>query len=164
MAPALLARTDASPTPVRAGGPPALANWIDCSAARQPDKIAVRFGDTALGYVALAQRCDTIAAALAAAGVRRGDRVAWLGLNCPAMLATLFACARLGAIFMPLNWRLAPPEQREMLHACGPAVLCIDDGFAAASRAGDIAPAGTLCVVQSNAPAGWTRWDSFIEG
>jgi acyl-CoA synthetase (AMP-forming)/AMP-acid ligase II len=42
--------------------------------------------------------------------VKRGDCVAFLGYNSPEMLALLFSCARLGALFMPLNWRLAAPE------------------------------------------------------
>ena len=49
-------------------------------------------------------------AALRRAGVLPGDRVGWIGLNDPAMLATLFACERIGAALVPLNWRLAAEE------------------------------------------------------
>jgi len=49
-------------------------------------------------------------AALRAAGVARGDRVGWIGLNHPAMLACLAACEEAGATLVPLNWRLAPEE------------------------------------------------------
>ncbi|MDP1648506.1 MAG: AMP-binding protein [Rubrivivax sp.] len=139
-----------------------LADWIAAHARRTPARVAVRFEDQTLSYGGLAARCEQIAGALCAAGVARGERVAWLGLNCPAMLATLFACARLGAIFMPLNWRLAPAEHKAMLHDCLPAVLCADDAYAAASAAAGIAPAGTRCVARSAAPAGWTRWDAFL--
>jgi fatty-acyl-CoA synthase len=55
--------------------------------------------------------------------VTAGDRVAYLGFNHPLVLELLFACARLGAIFVPLNWRLAPPEHREILRDCSPKVL-----------------------------------------
>ena len=54
-------------------------------------------------------RCGT------AWGVRPGDRVAWLGLNHPAQLVLLFALARLGAILLPLNFRLAPAEWEAVL-------------------------------------------------
>lgn len=49
-------------------------------------------------------------AALRRDGAERGDRIGWIGLNDPAMLATLFACERLGLTLVPLNWRLAADE------------------------------------------------------
>ncbi len=141
-----------------------LADWITDTAARTPGKTALRCADATLDYAALAAHCDRIAAALARAGVARGDCVAWLGLNSAAMLATLFACARLGAIFMPLNWRLAPPEHRAMLHDCVPVLFIVDADFAAASAGHAIAPATTRCVALGAVPAGWTNWAAFIAG
>ena len=52
--------------------------------------------------------------------MRKGDRVAWLGYNCPEMLVLLFALARLGAILVPLNWRLTAAEHRTILADCSP--------------------------------------------
>ena len=141
----------------------ALADWIATVARRTPGKAALRFEGEELSYAALARCVDEAAAALAAAGVARGHCVAWLGLNNPAMLAMLFACARRGALFMPLNWRLAPPEHRAMLLDCPPLLLCVDKHFAAASAAQSIAPPGTRCVALGTLPAGWTAWDEFIE-
>ena len=131
------------------------ADWIADSARRTPDKVALRHGPEALSYAALAAQCEQIAAALAAQGLASGGCVAWLGLNSPRMLATLFACARLGAIFMPLNWRLAPPEHAAMLRDCTPALLVVDENFAAASGAQRIAPATTRCIAFGAAPPGW---------
>ena len=51
-------------------------------------------------------------AALSTEGVAAGDVLAWLGLNSAQMLATLFACGRVGAVFLPLNWRLTDEELR----------------------------------------------------
>ena len=141
----------------------ALADWIAANAGRTPDKVALCCGQERVTYAALDSRCEEIAAALAAANVVRGGCVAWLGLNSPEMLATLFACSRLGAIFMPLNWRLAPPEQRAMLQDCPPALLCVDDNFAATSAEQGIAPAGTRCIALGEVPAGWTGWHAFID-
>jgi len=138
------------------------ADWIAANARRTPDKVALRCGSHALSYAVLATRCDESAAALAAAGAGRGDCVAWLGLNSAEMLATLFACARLGAIFMPLNWRLAPAEHRAMLLDCPPALLCVDECFASASAGQGVAPAATRCIALGVAPAGWSDWDAFI--
>ena len=143
-----------------------LSQWIEQHAIRAPHKPALRFEGEEIGYAALASRIGAIASALADRGVGQGDRVAWLGLNSPAMLATLFACARLGAIFMPLNWRLVPPEHRALLEECTPALLLVDQGFVAGSAAGRVAPPATACVaIGSEAvPAGWTGWSSFLEG
>ena len=138
------------------------ADWITTHARRTPDKTALRCAGAELSYAALAREIEAIAGALGAAGVARADRVAWLGLNSPAMLAALFACARLGAVFMPLNWRLAPPEQRALLHEAAPSLLCVDAEFAAASAEHRIAPAGTRCIASGRVPAAWTGWDEFI--
>src|SRR6478672_4314169 len=89
-----------------------LSDLIDRNATFTPTKDALRHQGTALSYAAFAGRIAAAAAALSARlGVKRGDRVAILSLNHPDYLVLLFACARLGAMLVPLNWRLAPPEQ-----------------------------------------------------
>jgi fatty-acyl-CoA synthase len=55
-------------------------------------------------------RVERERAALSAAGVGKGDRVGWIGLNDPGLLACLLACEELGAALVPLNWRLAAEE------------------------------------------------------
>jgi fatty-acyl-CoA synthase len=114
--------------------------WIERHADHAPDAPALRFAGRVLSYAALARDVARAAAALAARGVRRGDRVAFLGLNHPAQIALLFACARLGAIQVPLNWRLAPPELRFILEDAGARLLAATGEHAAAARA--VAPAG----------------------
>ncbi|HEY5632985.1 MAG TPA: AMP-binding protein [Burkholderiaceae bacterium] len=106
-----------------------ISNWIEGWARLAPQATAVRFGGDAISFAALAARVRGAAAALSAAGVKRSDRVAYLGLNSPAQLALLFACARLGAIFVPMNWRLAAPEHSMTLADCSPAALLIDPAF-----------------------------------
>ena len=101
-----------------------LARWLERHAAFTPAKAAIRFEDQALSYADLAERTRRLAAGLREElGIRRGDRVAWLGLNHPDCLALLFACARLGAILVPLNWRLAPAELRAILADAEPKAL-----------------------------------------
>ena len=141
-----------------------LSQWIEQHASRTPAKAALRFEGEEIGYGALAGRIGEIAAAFAAHGIQTGERVAWLGLNSPAMLAALFACARLGAIFMPLNWRLTAPEHHAMLRACPPALLIVDEVFAKDSATQQVAPATTTCVALGPAvPDGWVGWSAFIE-
>ena len=87
-----------------------LFDRIAAQAARQPDALALQAGERALSYRDFAQLVDTTAHQIQAEGLLAGSVVGWLGHNSPEMLAALLACARLGAIFVPLNWRLAAPE------------------------------------------------------
>jgi fatty-acyl-CoA synthase len=140
-----------------------VGRWVHRVAENEGAKPALRFNGETIGYAQLARRIDELAGAYAAAGVGRGDIVAWLGWNSPAMLASLFACARLGAIFMPLNWRLAPPEHRSMLAATEPALLVADDPFAQACEEGRVVPAATRCVAAgAHCPPQWTAWGEFL--
>ena len=107
-----------------------LSDWIAHRADWSPKRVAIRFEGADITYAALAERVQRVAATLDRdLGVRPGERVALLGFNGPLVLELLFACARLGAIFAPLNWRLAPPEHREILHHCAPKVLVVDPDF-----------------------------------
>jgi len=109
-----------------------LSDLIDRNASFTPDKTALRFAGQALTYGAFAERVAQAARALKSRlGVGRGDRVAILSLNHPDYLVALYACARLGAMFLPLNWRLAPPEQVFILSDASVKVLIVEDEFAA---------------------------------
>ena len=85
--------------------------------------VAFRQGDRAVDYATLAARVEALARGLSGLGVGRGDRVAYLGLNDIATFETFFACGRLGAIFVPLNYRLAAPEIAYLLGDCGATVF-----------------------------------------
>ncbi len=102
---------------------------VERNAAFDPDRIAVRFGGTALTYAAFVARVHAVAAGLAASGVGPGDRVAVLAYNHPDTLAILYACARLGAMMVPLNWRLAEPELAWAIGHARPRLLAHDDAL-----------------------------------
>ncbi|MCC7413910.1 MAG: AMP-binding protein [Gammaproteobacteria bacterium] len=107
-----------------------IANWIEKWAVSTPAQIAIRFEDTAISYPELDARIKANACALRGElGIRPGDRIAYLGQNDPQMLVLLFACARLGAIFLPLNWRLAPLEHARILADSGASVLFVDEPY-----------------------------------
>jgi fatty-acyl-CoA synthase len=88
-----------------------------------PDAAALRVAEGVYPYRGLSLQAAALASMLAAHGIGRGDRVAWLGQNDVAQLSMLFACAQLGAIQVPLNWRLAAPELRFILEDSGAALL-----------------------------------------
>lgn len=108
-----------------------LSHWIARWADFQPGKTAIRFEGDDITYAAFDDRIRRVAVMLQGElGVGRGDRVAFLGLNSPDMLALMFSCARLGAILVPLNWRLAPPEHLYILQNAGVKVLFCEAEFA----------------------------------
>ena len=110
-----------------------LADLIDRNAAFTPDKPALRFAGHEWSYAAFAERIARLARALKSQlGVRRGDRVAVLAMNQPDYLALLYACARLGAMLVPLNWRLAEPELTFILSDADVRALFVAEAFVAA--------------------------------
>ncbi len=83
-----------------------------------------------LTYAELDERAGRLAAWLARRGVQAGDRVAFLAPNTPEVFEALFACAKVGAILVPLNWRLAPPELEAVVEDAAPAALLFDEELA----------------------------------
>src|SRR5262245_39912520 len=104
-----------------------VASWLVAHAAERGREPAVRDAERALDHAGLAARVACAAGVLAAAGVGPGERVALLLGNRTATLEAVFAAARLGALAVPLNTRLAPPELAELLDDCRPAALLFED-------------------------------------
>jgi acyl-CoA synthetase (AMP-forming)/AMP-acid ligase II len=92
---------------------------------RLPDKTALWFGDRNWSYAALDDATDRIAAALLAASVRAGDRVALFMPNCPELLLGYFACFKIGAITVPLNYRYRQSEAHYALTHSGATTLMV---------------------------------------
>ena len=104
-----------------------LADRIHQHAELTPDKIALHFAGDAITYRQLWNRVVRAESSLIRQGIGRGDRVAWLGLNDPALLALLFASSRIGAIVLPLNYRLTLDEQMAILTHAQVHLLLSDD-------------------------------------
>ena len=79
-----------------------MGNWMRQRALRSPQRRAITFEGTTTTYGQLQERIDRAATVLRDGGIRAGDRVGYLGFNHPAFLETMFAAARLGAIFVPV--------------------------------------------------------------
>jgi len=124
-------------------------------AAFEPHKTAVRFEGDAISYCALAAHARAVAEALLARGVGEGDRVALLADNHPDTLALLFACSRIGAALLPLNWRLADEEIAWILRDATPALFVSSPGHEArAERLSAGLPIAGLCASGDLAWAG----------
>src|SRR3990170_1894634 len=76
----------------------------------EPNKIGLIFEGREITYKEWNERANRAANAFAGLGVKPGDRVGLLLMNSPEFLECFFGLARIGAVVVPLNWRLAPPE------------------------------------------------------
>ena len=108
-----------------------ISDWIKRHALFSPDKVALRFDSHTFTYREFeASICATACVLKWKLGVGQGERVAFLSYNCPEFLITLFACARIGALFVPLNWRLTVPEHLYILRNAAPKALLLQEPFA----------------------------------
>lgn len=129
------------PTTAPALPAPDLYALLQQRAQAAPDAPALRWLDPATGahsawrFARWQAVADALAGDFAARGVGPGERVAWLGLSHPMLIAALFALGRLGAVLVPLNHRLAAAEWGAVLADCTPRLLVHDDAHAAAARA-----------------------------
>ncbi|MFZ3156493.1 MAG: AMP-binding protein [Smithella sp.] len=110
------------------------ADWsIGCipykRALTSPDKVAIIFEDIPVTYRNLNEGINKAAHMLEKKGIKKGDRVGLIMLNCIEFLEIYFACAKLGAILVPLNWRLVGPELEYQLNDCGVRLLVFHDTF-----------------------------------
>jgi fatty-acyl-CoA synthase len=107
-------------------------DWLSYYADFDPGRLAAVDLATGrwLGYGAFNERAMRLATGLRERfGVRPFDRVAFVARNSTDHFETMFACWKLGAMFVPLNWRLSPRETAEVLRHCEPRVLLHDAGL-----------------------------------
>ena len=112
-----------------------VGSWPARRARMTPDRTALTQGDRRRTYTDLAERSGRLAGLLAGFGVTAGDRVAYLGPNDLTTLETFFATGLLGALFVPLNIRLAPPEIEALVTDAAPSVLLVDPELAPVAKA-----------------------------
>src|SRR3954469_12926534 len=104
--------------------------FLQRSASVFREKPAVVYGNRTWTYPEMAERVNRLASALISAGVARGDRVAYLVPNIPALLEGHFAVPLAGAILVAINTRLSPPEVAYILEHSGAKVLVVDTELA----------------------------------
>jgi fatty-acyl-CoA synthase len=108
---------------------PSIAAGMLRRAQLNPERRALIFEDLTLTYADFALRVRQQATLLRDSGVNMGDRVAFVGFNQPAFLETLFAANALGAIFVPLNFRLTGEELKFIINDAGAHTLICDDAM-----------------------------------
>lgn len=146
-----------------------IGDWMRRGAMYWPDNLAVV--DVAKGeagrftYAQLNARADAIAGWLRGRGVGRGDRVAILAHSGVEVLDVFFACAKLGAIFVPLNWRSHWRELASVLRPTGPKVLVFGPEFAATVR--ELWPHCAIMTavhLEGEAACGSAPWSELLAG
>ncbi|MGI9624899.1 MAG: acyl-CoA synthetase [Acidimicrobiales bacterium] len=106
---------------------PGIGTMIARRALLTPRRAALTFEGETWSYSEFVDRIDRFATVLAAGGIERGDRVGYLGLNHPNFLVTFFAAARLGATFVPINFRLVGSELSFIASDSGIKTMVADD-------------------------------------
>lgn len=116
-------------TGIRVDLSPAVA--VHKLARHSPDRIAIVYEGSSISYEELAGTAGRLATVLADGGVRRGARVAYIGLNSPAFLTTFLASTWIGAVFVPVDFRLAADEVRHVLRDSAAHTLVVEAGHRA---------------------------------
>src|SRR6476659_10876395 len=94
-----------------------------------PEREAVVDGELRLTYEQFFQRCDRWSAALQTLGVNPGDRVAYIAPNTHAQLESFYAVPQIGAVLVPINYRLSPGEFEYIINHSGATVVCAHDEY-----------------------------------
>ena len=108
--------------------------FLERSARVYPDKIAVVYRDRRYTYREFEARVNRLASALRARGLQKGDRVAFLCCNLPAMLEAHFAVMLAGGVLVCINYRLSPQEVEYILDHSGSRFLFLDTEFTSCVR------------------------------
>jgi len=134
------------------------AHWADHVARHAfaiPEAVALRYQGESITWAGLHDRVRQAAAAFAGQGVRRGDRVAVLMTNRPEFLESVLAASAIGAIAVPVNFRLAPAEAAYILQDSGASLVVTDPPLAplaeAAVAASQALQAGPVPVITTGA-------------
>jgi fatty-acyl-CoA synthase len=140
-------------------------NWCTVlahHAVRTPDTVMTIFEGETTTYRQMAERAAALAGGLAERGIGPGDVVALLSYNCPEFLEALFAANYLGAIAMPINWRLAGPEVRYILDHAGARALVCDAALLPLANEATVGLEDSLTRV-SLAPDAEQGWTSLVD-
>jgi fatty-acyl-CoA synthase len=140
--------------------PSTLGALLDATAAARPDAEAIVFRDARLTYAEVRAQADTLARALLALGVGRGDRVALLLPNRPEWLLTALAAARLGAVTVAISTFSTPRELAWMLEHAQPRVLVTLESFRGRAY---LPTVYTLCPELTRAAPGALRSEPLSE-
>ena len=127
-------------------------------AHEKPGGVYLRFEGGSVTWAQIHERVSGLAAALRERGVGAGDRVAIMMTNRPEFLETMFAANAIGAIVVPVNFRLAPDEIAYILTDSGASLLVVEEATAAAAASARAACAHEIGFVSTGHAEGADRY------
>src|SRR6478735_4577080 len=139
------------------------------TARRVPDKTAIIDGDKRLTFAELEAVVDGTAAAIAEAGLAKGDRLALLCHNCWQFAVLDFAAARAGVVLVPVNFMLGGDEIAFILDHSGAAAFVVEDALvptaekALAAAGGSVATRAVVRLGDGDLPGGWTDAQEWFD-
>ena len=139
-----------------------LADVVRVHGRDRPDAPALIVGDHTITFGELDRRSNRVAQALAAAGVGFGDRVAFVERNGAEFFDVVFGLAKLGAVPVPVNWRLAAPEMRQIIDDAGATLVIVGADFAGHLEAVEDGLAAGVVVIGEHDR--WPSFDSWVAG
>jgi acyl-CoA synthetase (AMP-forming)/AMP-acid ligase II len=105
------------------------AEFLQISSYAVPDRTALVSGEMRLSYAELAERVSRLASALHGLGIQHGSKVAAVGVNSHRYVELYYACATLGATFVPLNFRAKQEELTHMINTSEAMALALDERY-----------------------------------
>ena len=128
-----------------------------------PEREAVVDGDLRLTYREFFERCDRWSAALKKLGVRPGDRVAYIAPNTHAQLESFYAVPQIGAVVVPINYRLTPADFTYLIQHSGAKVVCAhSDYLDAVDSIRGVLPDVQAFVALESPRAGWLDYEALL--
>ncbi len=129
-----------------------------------PDREAVVDGDLRFTYAQFLERCDRWSSALQALGVKHGDRVAYIAPNTHSHLEAYYAVPQIGAVLVPINYRLLPDDFEYIINHCGAKIVCVhDDYINAIDVIRDKLTTVKTFVALEGAGNGWIKYEETLK-
>ena len=143
-------------------------NWsyvLETNAEKFPDKEAVVYGDRRITYRELNGRVNGLAKGLLDLGIGKGDIVAILLFNCPECIEITFAVNKIGAVWLPLNFRLVGAELSYILNNAEAKALISENDFSKTIQEinKEIPTVNKYIAVGEEGPGDWERYDELVE-
>jgi fatty-acyl-CoA synthase len=130
-----------------------------------PEREAVVDGALRLTYEEFFTRCDRWACALLTLGLKQGDRVAYIAPNTHAMLESFYAVPQLGAVLVPINYRLTPDDFVYLINHSGAQIVCVHpDYLDSIDGVRSQLPGVTAFVALEGRKTGWLQYEDLLLG
>ena len=139
-----------------------ISHFLRQAARRHADDIGLVWGETTWTWAEMDARVDAMSAALTARGVVKGDRILVQSKNCNQLFESMFACFRIGAVWVPTNFRQTPPEVAYLAAASGATLMiCHHDFPDHVTAALEAAPGISEVIAIGAAPFG-EEYDTIV--